>query len=74
MENDALELIIALKSINQFLIIGLITAVSVLENVDEYPLERRQGLIDQIKGLIDKGKKAFENVPNIHYRSLDKDG
>jgi ribosome recycling factor len=34
-----------------------------MEKWDELTPERRQNMINQLKGLIEQGEKAFEDVP-----------
>lgn len=66
MDNEALGYLLALKKVNEALLTGLKAAVFVLEKEEHLPKERRKSMINQLKGLIEQGEKAFESVPSQH--------
>ena len=63
MGDEALRLLLALKSVNEALLEGLKTAVFVLENETDLSDERRESIIGKLNGLIDQGEKVFGSVP-----------
>ena len=63
MDDAAAKYLWALRNINDALMGGLQTAISVLENVDKLSEERRLSLIDKLKELVDAGQSVHENEP-----------
>jgi hypothetical protein len=62
-EKRALEILVALKRINESLLQGLRACLFVLENEEHLDAERRLALITQIRELIVAGETAFQNFP-----------
>ena len=54
-----------LKNVNKALLFGLQSAVDTMENWDQMPEEKRESIIGFIKKMIDQGKEAFENIPDM---------
>jgi len=65
-DNEAVQVLMALKKVNETLLEGLKLTVFVLENENELSPERRQSIVNTLKGLIEQGEKAFEKSPAIH--------
>ena len=66
MDDEAIQLLMAMKKVNEALLEGLKLSVFVLEKVDELSSERRKTMIAQLKNLIEQGEKAFKNIPIVH--------
>jgi len=63
MDDEALRLLLALKSLNEALLEGLKTAVFVLENERDLSDERRESMMGKLNGLIEQGERAFGAIP-----------
>lgn len=60
MDKETAQYLWALRKVNEALIVGLETAVLVLENIDDLPEEKRPSLIESLKTLISQSKAAYE--------------
>jgi hypothetical protein len=58
MDDETATKLRALKSISEELIVGLRTAIAVLENVDKFPEEIRQSVIESLKVLVATNQEA----------------
>jgi len=63
MDDATAKYLWALKNINDALMGGLQTAISVLENVDKLTEEHRLSMINRLKELLDAGQEANKNEP-----------
>jgi len=55
----------ALRKVNQALLVGLEAAANTMEHWDQLDEDTRRSMIESIKGLIEQGKEAYANVPEI---------
>ena len=61
MDDETVTKLRTLEGINDELIVGLRTAISVLENVDKFPEEMRQSVIESLKVLVATSQEANGN-------------
>lgn len=66
MENETGKHLWALREVNKAQIIGLETAVFVMEKWDELTPERRRSMIDKLKRLIYQSNEAYGTEPTKH--------
>jgi hypothetical protein len=66
MDDETVKHLWALREVNKGLILGLKTALSVMEGWDDISPDRRQSTMDAVKKLIAKSEKAYGAEPTEH--------
>lgn len=59
MDDEAVQILWALREVNKSLITGLKTAVFVMEKWDELSPDRRKSMIESMKGLVNQSNEAY---------------
>jgi hypothetical protein len=66
MDDDMLKQLWALREVNRSLVIGLETALFVMQRWDSLSPERRESMINSLEGLLTQGKEAYRIEPQKH--------
>ncbi len=66
MDDETLKHLWALREVNKSLILGLETAIFVMDKWDELTPERRKSIIEKLQGLVAHSNKAYEMEPPKH--------
>ena len=66
MDDETVKHLWALREVNKGLILGLKTALFVMEGWDELSPEKRQSMIESLQRLISRSNKAYGTEPTKH--------
>jgi stalled ribosome rescue protein Dom34 len=66
MDDDTDKYIWALKEMNKALMVGLESALLVMDKWDDLPQEGRKEIIDNLRSLVEKNKEAYVTEPTQH--------
>jgi hypothetical protein len=66
MDDETAKYLWALQKVNEALIEGLEVAIFVLEKEEELSKERKQSMIESLKGLIAQSEEIYGEAPTKH--------
>ncbi len=66
MENETVKNLWALRKVNEGPVEGLKTTIFVLEKEEQLSKERKQSIVESLKGLISQSEEIYGEAPTKH--------